>query len=87
VSQICGTLKKSLVITWKLDPKAKSVGHFSPEPASLVNRGPHVRAAWSASGDDGGNYRSGAQRAITVLGAYGATRPLHQSIYNLKMAE
>jgi hypothetical protein len=55
VSQICGTIKKTLVITWKLDPKAKSVGNFSPEPASLANRGPHVRAAWSASGDDGGN--------------------------------
>jgi hypothetical protein len=39
----------------KLDPKAKSVSHFSPEPASFANRGPHVRAAWSASGDDGGN--------------------------------
>jgi hypothetical protein len=58
--------------------KAKFVGYFSPELSSSANRGPHARVAW-------GRRKLKEQRiegqCNTGLGAYGATRPLGQSIY------
>jgi hypothetical protein len=78
--------KKTLVITWKLGPKANSVGHFSPELSSFAYRGPYLYL-WSPR-SNGMEYisRKLKERCTegqfnTGLGAYGATRPLNQSIY------
>jgi hypothetical protein len=45
---------------------AKFFGHFSPIIPSFTNRGLSCRLAWSASGDDGRNYKGGAQRACSL---------------------
>jgi hypothetical protein len=79
--------KKSLTISVEVViVRLNLIGHFSPIIPPFTNRGLSRRLTWSASGDDGGNWKR-AQWACRLrprcIGAVGPRNrvPIHLSIY------